>query len=232
MSNYFDVLNRQGRRIGAAPADLAAERPPGYETLVERLLLAANGNPLRVLAFAGCEGGEGCTSVVRGYAEMLAATGFNVLLVDADLRTRALTEHLGVRGMDVLAAVAGNTTPAAVARGKGQLTVVGSPGSGTDQALCFQAPAFATWMETQRGRYDYVLLDVPPLLRFAEGTHVGRHADGVVVVVRADSTNRELLVRARDQLTRAGVHVIGVVLNRMRDPVPVGLRWYLQNEIE
>jgi Mrp family chromosome partitioning ATPase len=87
-------------------------------------------------------------------------------------------------------------------------------------------------METQRGRYDYVLLDVPPLLRFAEGTHVGRYADGVVVVVRADSTNRELLVRARDQLTRAGVHVVGVVLNRVRDPVPVGLRWYLQNEIE
>jgi Mrp family chromosome partitioning ATPase len=232
VSNYFDVLNRQAGRGASGPADLAAERPPGYETLVERLLLAANGNPLRVLAFAGCEGGEGCTSVVRGYAEMLAATGFNVLLVDADLRTRALTAYLGASGVDLLAAVAENTTPAATSHGKGQLTVVGSPRSAPDQTLCFQTPAFATWMETQRGRYDYVLLDVPPLLRFAEGTHVGRYADGVVVVVRADSTNRELLVRARDQLTRAGVHVVGVVLNRVRDPVPVGLRWYLQNEIE
>lgn len=232
MSNYFDVLNRHARlNAGGGPDGAPTERPPGYDMLVERLLVEANGNPLRVLAFAGCEGGEGCTQVVRGYAEMLAATGFNVLLVDADVRTSALTERMRPRG-DLWAAVTGGSNPAAISYGKGKLTIIGSPRSAPDKAQCFQSAAFGTWLEKQRDRYDYVLLDVPPLLRFAEGTHVGRQADGVVIIVRADGTNRDLLVRARDQMTRAGAHVVGVVLNRVRDPVPAGLRRYLLNELE
>jgi len=233
VSNYFDVLNRHARQVGSdASEPVPGDRPPGYDMLVERLLVESNGNPLRVLAFAGCEGGEGCTRVVRGYAEMLASTGFNVLLVDADVRTAALTEQMRVRGADLWASVSGSTTPAATPCGKGKLTVIASPRSAPDKAQCFQASVFATWLGVQRTRYDYVLLDVPPLLRFAEGTHVGRQADGVVLIVRADGTNRDLLVRVRDQLLRAGVHVVGVVLNRVRDPVPAGLRRYLLNELE
>jgi Mrp family chromosome partitioning ATPase len=56
---------------------------------------------------------------------------------------------------------------------------------------------------------------------------IGRTCDGVVIIARGGATERESLVRAREQLERAEARVLGVVLNRMRDPVPAFLRPFL-----
>jgi len=111
--------------------------------------------------------------------------------------------------------------------GLGQLAVVPSPPSHPDKERFFRAPEFAAWLEDQRQRHDYVLLDAPPLLRFAEGVLVSRICDGVVIVVQAGATKRESLVRTREQLERAEANIVGVVLNRARDQIPALLRPYL-----
>src|SRR5512145_2503392 len=99
MSAYFESLNRR-LRVEPIPADFVprasaparlhrltpGEVPRGYAALAERLLVRANGTSLRTLVFAGCDGGEGSTSVVLEFAESLAGSGMDVLLVDADLR--------------------------------------------------------------------------------------------------------------------------------------------------
>jgi Mrp family chromosome partitioning ATPase len=54
--------------------------------------------------------------------------------------------------------------------------------------------------------------------------------DGVVLVARAGITRGDALVRARQQLERAGTTVLGVVLNQVRNPVPLFLRRYLGTE--
>jgi Mrp family chromosome partitioning ATPase len=168
------------------------------------------------VVFAGCDGNEGCTQVVGEFAEMLAATGLNVLLVDADLRSAGLT-------------TSGGTAPPREV-GNGKLTIVPSPASVADKEHFFRTPEFASWLDAQREGYDYVLLDAPPLLKFSDGTLMGRLADGVIIVLRAEVTERQTVVRAREQLERAGVRVIGAVLNRARDTVPAPFRRFLSTE--
>src|SRR5262245_32547232 len=122
MSAYFESLNRRVSRPPAATAPALAPEPavvrpapirtavrrlvPGaipsaYALLRERLMVAARGKSLKSIVFAGCDGGEGCTQVVREFAESLASAGLNVLLVDADLRTAGLTASLAARGADL-----------------------------------------------------------------------------------------------------------------------------------
>jgi Mrp family chromosome partitioning ATPase len=233
------------REVPAAPSALPtvlpqAPRPPlparpaspptEYLGLREKLLAAANGQPFKTVVFAGCNGGEGTTQVVTEYAQALAGSGLRVLLVDADARTSGLTTHLAVRGTDLTGLVDKGAHAPASDWGKGQLTVVPSPASVSDKENFFRTPEFAAWLDDQRGSYDYVLLDAPPLLEFADGILMGRLSDGVVMIVQAEVTERDAMVRARDQLQRAGVNLVGVVLNRVRNPVPASLRAYFSTE--
>lgn len=243
MSAYFDALNRRSTiavfapapqqtvRIPSSPQRLTAPRvPTEYAKLHERLMVSANGRPLRTLVFAGCDGGEGCTGVTRQFAEALASSGLNMLLVDADLRNSEVRRSLSAGGPDLATLVKEGRCAPGTACGNGQLTVIPSLASYPDKERFFRAPEFASWIEAQRQAYDYVLLDVPPLLRHAEGALVSRLCDGVVIVVEADVTTREMLVRAREQLERVDANVIGVVLNRARVDVPGFLRPYLAPE--
>jgi capsular exopolysaccharide synthesis family protein len=245
VSAYFESLNRRLRvepirpeptpRPGAARARLhrltPGEVPKGYAALAERLMVRANGKPLRALVFAGCAGGEGSTSVVLEFAESLAGSGMNVLLVDADLRTSGLTSGISADGADLIEVVGKHQTPQAAEWGRGKLTIVPSPkASHPDKDRFFRSKEFATWLDAQRSLHDYVLLDAPPLLHFADGNLMARLCDGVVIVVQSESTDRDELMRAREQLAKSGANVIGVVMNRVRNPLPPFLRPYVSME--
>jgi capsular exopolysaccharide synthesis family protein len=207
------------------------EVPRGYTALAERLMVRANGTPLRTLVFAGCAGTEGSTSVVLEFAESLAGSGMSVLLVDADLRTSGLTAGISADGADLIEVVGNRQTPQASQWGRGTLTIVPSPKvSHADKDRFFRSKEFATWLDEQRSIHDYVLLDAPPLLHFADGNLMARLCDGVVIVVRSETTERDDLARARDQLARSGANVIGVVMNRVRNPIPMFLRPYVSME--
>jgi len=192
-----------------------------YTALREGLLVAANGSPLRAIVFAGCEAGGRSGEVVRGFGESLATGGLNVLLLEA-----AAAGDATPAALDVGRLVAREEAPPATACGRGQLTIVVGPRAAADKEHLYRSAEFASWLDRQRGLYDYVLLDAPPIVRFADGTLLGRLCDGVVIVVEAGATSRDAFVRAREQLQRNGVKVIGAVLNGVRDEIPALLRPY------
>jgi len=258
MSAYFESLNRRvsTRPVASAPIIAPAPAPildptivavprrnvapvqrlaPGavplaYAMLRERLMVVSAGKALKSLVFAGCDGSEGCTKIVREFAESLASGGLNVLLVDADLRTAGLTTSLAARGADLAELVRTKDVPPSTPWGRGRLTVVPSPGAVADKETFLRSQELALWLDTQRADYDYTFLDAPPILRHADGTLASVFCDGVVLVARAGSTRGHALARAREQIERAGSTVLGVVLNQVRNPVPVFLRRYLVAE--
>ena len=66
-----------------------------------------------------------------------------------------------------------------------------------------------------RDMYDAVVLDTPPALLAADTTIVAPLVDGVVVVVRANLTDRVALARALEQLRRASAPLLGLLLNAL-----------------
>jgi capsular exopolysaccharide synthesis family protein len=200
--------------------------PSEYRAMREKLLVAGSGKPLKSLVFAGCTGGEGSSQVVREFAEVLASSGLNVLLVDADRSGPSRPGPLSSE-TDLTEAVSRRRSLSGTAWGHGKLTLVQSPLSAPDKEHLLGSPEFASWLDVQQSAYDYVLLDAPPLLRSADATLMGRLCNGAVIVVQSEVTERDALVQARDQLERSGVKVVGVVLNRVRNPVPARLRPYI-----
>jgi len=69
-------------------------------------------------------------------------------------------------------------------------------------------------IEALRTRFDYVLFDSAPVLQFADARVLAQIVDGVVLVVRGGSTEREVALRARQLLQQVDARIVGVVLNQ------------------
>src|SRR6187397_2693458 len=66
-----------------------------------------------------------------------------------------------------------------------------------------------------RQRYDWVLIDTPPVLAMADTPVLCPFVDGVILVVASEASHRPAVQRAIDQLSSVGGNVIGAVLNKV-----------------
>jgi len=71
-----------------------------------------------------------------------------------------------------------------------------------------------------RKNFTYVLIDAPPINAYADATLLGRMADGMVMILEANTTRREAARRAKDSLDAAGIRLLGAVLNKRTFPIP------------
>ncbi|HYW72260.1 MAG TPA: hypothetical protein VE961_14585 [Pyrinomonadaceae bacterium] len=71
-----------------------------------------------------------------------------------------------------------------------------------------------------RSTFSHVLLDCPPISDSPEAPFLASQVDGVVLVVEADHTKRDQILRARHALEMAGGSLLGMVLNKRRHVVP------------
>ena len=72
-------------------------------------------------------------------------------------------------------------------------------------------------LEQLKERFDYVILDAPPVSLVTDAAILGRIADGAILVVRSRYAPRETVKLAKQKLTSVGVKIFGVVLTRFEE---------------
>ena len=70
-------------------------------------------------------------------------------------------------------------------------------------------------MPALKGKADVVLFDSPPATVVTDAAVLARQVDGVLLVTEAGNTRREIAQRAKEDLTKVGANVLGVVLNKL-----------------
>jgi receptor protein-tyrosine kinase len=81
-----------------------------------------------------------------------------------------------------------------------------------------------TLLERVTPVFDWVILDSPPLLPVADASLLADHVDGVILVVRAASTQTSVAERACQELQ--GRNIVGVVLNAVEKAHAYGSYYY------
>lgn len=158
--------------------------------------------------------GEGKTFSALNLAVVLAEQGGTVLLVEADLRSPSLVERLGIEPWPGLAqCLDGGFDPVSAVRYVNPLGVYMLPaGEATASATrLLNADTFVKAMQRLRTLADWVILDCPPALAMPDVLAIRGNVDGCLVVVRANSTPRDMV---KDTIHQVGAEfVIGVVFN-------------------
>jgi capsular exopolysaccharide synthesis family protein len=242
MSRNFDLLHDMERYHEVRPVqtvepalripvaeDTVYQRPgvvdDGSVRLVQQLLAPQAVDAPRMVVFAAIEHGNGCTHTAVSVAEALAASGGrSVCLVEANFRSpaksgifRTNNEHHGLS--DALSRDGQIRTYTKSTRNN-MLWVMSAGSLATDSANLLSSERLKARCEQLREEFDIVIVDAPPLAHYADAIALGRLADGVVVVIEAESTRKESALAAVENLRSADVKIIGAVLNKRVYPIP------------
>ncbi len=192
--------------------------------LVQRLFLGQTANPLRVVAFAGVDRGNGCSRICIETALTLAAnTSASVCLVDGNFRTPSLAGYLGVpadRGLADALLTEDNVRSFARQLKPSNLWLLPAGSVGPQSPSLLNSERLKLRLQQLRQEFDHLLIDTPALNLYSDTIALGRNSDGVLVVVEADSTRRESALQGIQSLRGAEVQVLGAVLNRRTFPIP------------
>lgn len=68
--------------------------------------------------------------------------------------------------------------------------------------------------------YDYILFDGAPAHLYSDSLIIAPYVDGVVLVVEAESTKREIIIKVKKEIENIDGKIIGIVLNKQRYYIP------------
>ncbi len=180
------------------------------------LLLSTTGKPPKYILFTSSKASEGKTTIASNMACVLSQGDTRVLLIDGDLRRPNVHPRFGLNGRIGLSTVlTGGAafeqslqhTPEAP-----NLDILASGPVPPFPAELLSSEAMRRLLLQAGERYDYVVLDSPPILSVTDGVILARSVDAVALVVRHGKSSKHVR-RARDLLIRAGAPITGIVLN-------------------
>jgi capsular exopolysaccharide synthesis family protein len=220
----FDTLWAQCTRREWKPDPnlvvLENENPffPGAEqfrTLRSRLYRMRESQPLQTILISSAIPAEGKTMVSTNLAYALVRQrGCHVLLIDADLRSPRVHTLLGAPAAPGLADYLQNTaTEFEVTQRSSEegLCFIPAGNHVTHPSELISSARMKQFLERVRPAFDWIIIDSPPALPVADASVLGGLVDGVLFVVRANSTPSEASQKACKELRDA--HILGVVLN-------------------
>lgn len=196
-----------------------------YGLLLASVLLAHNGNPPRAVAVASAQAGDGCSTTALNLAMMMARTGRPTVIVDANLREPELHKAFGLSHTPGLADVLtgkAELNSVVVATKIPHLSFVPAGRVQIPAQALLVHPALATVFNDLRERFDLVVIDTAPMLSFPDTLHIGKEADGVLLVVSPQGASRREQQEMRRLLERVEARILGTVLNRARGRAMAG----------
>jgi capsular exopolysaccharide synthesis family protein len=183
--------------------------------MIEQLHRSAE---LSVVGVSSADAADGKTTTAINLAGALAqAPDARVLLIDADLRGANLAGYLGLDDQEVPGFVDAildtNLTLEAVTQKRPHLnlSIVSAGRRSSAPYEVLKSPRVAELLVEARKKYDYVIVDTPPLVSVPDGRVIGKWVDGLLIVVAAHRTPRKLLEEALNITEPA--KLIGLVFN-------------------
>lgn len=177
-----------------------------------------SGSKNKVIMLTSSVASEGKSSLTFQIASSFAELGKRVLIVDADLRKSEVhTKIEGVKPRGLSYFLSGQSELENVlckVENVPNLYIVTSGRVPPNPAELLSSQTMSNFMEWARKNFDYIFVDCPPITLVTDASILATYADASIFVVKSASISRKLAQDAIKQLEKAGVPIIGVVLNQ------------------
>jgi exopolysaccharide transport family protein len=173
----------------------------------------------KVIGIVSALPGEGKTTVTAGFAAFVAKGGSRTLVIDADLRNPSMSNTLGYAKTPGLLDVVTNQASfndLVIADTKHKFDFLPSstrikPSNSSD---ILSSAAMKQMLKAARNEYDYVLVDLPPILPVVDVKAAADLFDAFVMVVEWGSTSTDEILKAVAASPVLSERLLGAVLNK------------------
>ncbi|HVF30880.1 MAG TPA: polysaccharide biosynthesis tyrosine autokinase [Pyrinomonadaceae bacterium] len=202
-------------------ADSRSSLAEAYRQLRTSILLSTAGHAPKSLLITSSLPSEGKTTTATNTAISLAQTGAKVLIIDADMRRPRLHSVFNIENGDGLSTILSTELSEQeilniIKHDEGtKLNMLTSGPIPPNPAELIGSEQMANLLKLLQGHFTHLVVDSPPVTSFTDGVLIASMVDGVILVVHAGKSSRQVVRRARQLLQDVGAKIFGVVLNNV-----------------
>ena len=205
-----------------------------FRSIRTAICFNAAGSSHRVIQVTSPTPGDGKSTLALNLSISLAMSGKRTILVESDFRRPKVHE---------LTAVDNKRGIVDVLRGNAELTdtvknthlesffVLPCGSVPKDPAELISRPEYEQLLEVLRQKYDYVIIDTPPVLAITDSTSIAPRVDSVLLAMRLGRHTRDLGRRTLMQLRDVGATVSGIVINGVEESDGYGYDTYRYSDV-
>lgn len=200
---------------------LPRSRPSeSYRTVRTAVCFSAVGSQHRVIQVTSPAAGDGKSTLTANFAVSLAQSGKKTILIESDFRRPKVHKLMGVSN---------KTGVVNVLRGDAEISdaiqttelenfdVMPCGSRPKNPSELITRPEYEQLLEALRAKYEYVIIDTPPVLVVTDPCSVAPRTDGVLLCIRLGRHTREFGRRALEQLRDVGANITGLVVNGVEE---------------
>jgi len=181
------------------------------------LFFQANAEGLKTIQFTSASPGDGKSTITANLALSIAQAGKKVILVDADLRKPRVHQNFGLDiGPGITDVLSGESElPDAIRAVPSQphLFLLTAGKRPANPGECVASKEFGEIIEELGEKFDFVLIDSPPVLPVSDPASIAGFVDGIYLVTRIRKGVKVTMTRAKESLDRVNVRWLGVIVN-------------------
>ncbi len=189
-----------------------------YRLIQSGLLLSTPDNPPRAILVSSMSPTEGKTTTVSNMAFILAQNGKRVLIIDCDMRRPRLHTITSIPNSHGLSHyLAGSNDKNLIKTIKEDAIYLITAGSiPPNPAELLQSDRMQRLIDEMTKRFDFVLLDSPPIQRVTDSLTLSKLVDGTLLVVRSGKTTYDMLGSGLKKMQEIHSNILGIVLNNAK----------------
>lgn len=170
----------------------------------------------RALAVVSPEGGEGRSWVAANLAVVFSQLGERTLLIDADLRKPAQHRNFGLDNRSGLSSILSSRSGTEVIQrvpGFIDLSVLSAGAVPPNPLELLARPLLARLLGELAMAFDVIIVDTPPVSRYADALAVAARTGGALMVSRKDASRLKALRGCADAMVATRAKLVGTIMN-------------------
>ncbi|MCD7757358.1 MAG: CpsD/CapB family tyrosine-protein kinase [Clostridiales bacterium] len=185
-----------------------------YKALRTNVQFSLPGNECKCIAVTSGERADGKSTTAINLALAFGQLDKRVLLIDGDLRMPTVARKMNLKngpGLSDLLVGEATVEKAVQQSKKYNISVLSAGKLPPDPTWLLESKQMKDLLESFRGEYDYIFIDLPPVLTVTDAAILSHAVDGFLLVVQNDHTEHKVVTAMLDQLQLANAKILGFV---------------------
>ncbi len=188
-----------------------------YKTLRTNLSFSLPGAGCKCIGVTSANRGDGKSSVAVNLAISFAQINKKVIILDCDMRLPTVASKIGIDskpGLSNYLVGSNDLNDMLIKRieDKG-IDVFPSGNIPPDPTTLLESSNMSELLTVLRNHYDYIIIDLPPLMPVSDAAILSKYVDGYLIVVRHEKSEFAKIQDTLHQLEFSGAKIIGFVYN-------------------
>lgn len=199
-----------------------------YRAIRTNLQFAGAGKQLKTLVFTSAIPGEGKSTTVANLAIAMGQDDKHILLVDCDMRKPVVHRRFGLLNRGLSNCFAEDLPLKEVIQADvfPNLDVVTSGPVPPNPAELLGSKKMKDLLQEAAETYDYVFLDMPPVLAVTDAALMSSRVDGTVIILGSGDIGPDEGKQAKELLEKVHANILGVILNKVPQHHKSGYYYY------